>query len=65
MFLPLCLTKTEIKRLKKHIEGVNKLRKVRNDIAHSNICYDDVTYEDAKVAVEAAIALVKFLEQKL
>jgi len=65
VFLPLCLTKTEIKKLTKHIWGVNKLRKLRNDVAHSNIGYDDVTYEDAKVAVESAIALVKFVEQKL
>ena len=65
VFLPLCLTKSEMTRMKKHIDGVNKLRKLRNDIAHSNIGYDDVTYDDAKDSVEAAIALVKFVEKKL
>lgn len=65
VFLPLCLTKTESNKMRKHIEGVNKLRKLRNDVAHSNIGYDDVTYDDAKDAVEAAIALVAFVERKL
>ncbi len=65
VFLPLCLTKSEMTRMKKHIDGVNKLRKLRNDVAHSNIGYDDVTYDDAKNSVDAAIALVKFVEKKL
>jgi len=65
VFLPLCLNKTEIRKMQKHIEGVNKLRKIRNDVAHSNIGYDDVTYEDGKAAVESAIALVQFVERKL
>ena len=65
VFIPLCLSKNEALRLEKHIDGVNKLRKIRNDVAHGNIGYNEVSFDDAKEAVESSMALVKAIEAKL
>jgi hypothetical protein len=65
VFIPLCLSKTEALRLEKHIDGVNKLRKIRNDVAHGNIGYNEVSFDDAKEAIESSMALVKAIEAKL
>ena len=65
VFMPLCLSKNEALRLEKHIDGVNKLRKIRNDVAHGNIGYNEVSFDDAKEAVESSMALVKAIEAKL
>jgi hypothetical protein len=64
VLLPLALTKGELARYKKHIDKLDALRKVRNDIMHRNIPESSIDGTVVLRGIEAAIKITQFLEKK-
>ena len=64
VLLPLALTKGELARYKKHIDELDALRKVRNDIMHRNIPESSIDGTVVLRGIEAAIKITQFLERK-
>ena len=63
--LPLSLTKTELKRVERHLVSVDLLRKVRNDVVHGNISEDEINVKNVRNSIEGALVLVEVLRKKL
>jgi len=63
--LPLSLTKTELKKVQKAIDAVDRLRAIRNDLVHGNITQKEVEQADVEAGIDGAIQLVRFLQVKL
>jgi len=63
--LPLSLTKGEMRKMKSHIESVDTLRSIRNDLVHGNISESELDEGVIEKGVESAIRLVRFLRTRL
>lgn len=65
ILLPLSLSKTELRKLQSHIDAVDTLRGIRNDLVHGNIEEKDVDPKNLDSGIDSAIKLVKFLRAKI
>ncbi len=63
--LPLSLSKTELKRVQRAIDAVDRLRGIRNDLVHGNITQNDIEAPAVEDGIDGAIHLVRFLQSKL
>jgi len=63
--LPLSLTKTELRKVQRAIDAVDRLRGIRNDLIHGNIVEKDVEAKAVEAGIDGAIQLVRFLQMKL
>ncbi|MEW8040452.1 MAG: hypothetical protein AB2800_09720 [Candidatus Thiodiazotropha endolucinida] len=63
--LPLSLTKTELKKVDKHLKSVDLLRKIRNDVVHGNIEDDEIDENNVRTGIEGALVLVDLLQKKI
>ncbi len=64
LLLPLILTRNEVKKYKKHIDNLDKLRKIRNDIMHRNIKNENINEEHIILAINSAIKIIQILNKK-
>lgn len=63
--LPLSLNKTELRRVQKAIDAVDRLRGVRNDLVHGNKTQGEIEATSVEQGIDGAILLVRFLQAKL
>lgn len=64
LLLPLILTRNEVKKYKKHIDNLDKLRKIRNNIMHRNIKNENINEEHIILAINSAIKIIQILNKK-
>jgi hypothetical protein len=60
--LPLSLTRSEFSRIRRSVQSVDSLRKLRNDIVHGNTGAAEIDRDTVIDGVEGAIRLVNFLK---
>ena len=65
ILLPLSLSKAELRKLQSHIDAVDTLRGIRNDLVHGNIEEKDLDPKQVDSGIDSAIKLVKFLRAKI
>ena len=65
ILLPLSLSKTELRTMQTHIDSVDVLRGIRNDLVHGNIVEKDLDSRVVDRGIESAIRLVRFLQTKI
>lgn len=65
ILLPLSLSKTEVRAMQPHIDSVDTLRAIRNDLVHGNITGEDLDSKVIDRGIESALRLVGFLQTKL
>ena len=63
--LPLSLTKSEAKKMSRHVQSVDLLRKIRNDVVHGNIREEDIDTAGVRKGIDGAVRLVEFIKEKL
>jgi hypothetical protein len=63
--LPLSLTKTELRKVQRAIDKVDRLRVIRNNLVHGSIEPKDVEQVEVEAGIDGAIQLVRFLQDKL
>lgn len=63
--LPLSLSKTELRGIQTHIDLVDNLRGIRNDLVHGNIQEKDVDRKAVDKGIDSGIRLVRFLRGKI
>lgn len=63
--LPLSLSRAEARKMARHIEVVDVLRKVRNDVVHGNIREEDIDESSVRKGIDAALRLVQIIKGKL
>jgi hypothetical protein len=62
VLLPALLSFTKAPKLPDHIRGaLNKVRTLRNNLAHANITYDKISQDDAAEALSAAVFGLHYL----
>ena len=64
ILLPLSLSKTELRSMQSHIDLVDDLRGIRNDLVHGNIEEKDVDRKAVEKGIDSAIRLIQFLRGK-
>jgi len=65
ILLPLSLPKTQLRSMQTHIDLVDNLRGIRNDLVHGNIQEKDVDRMVVDNGIDSAIRLVSFLREKI
>jgi hypothetical protein len=65
ILLPLSLSGTELRKIQSHIDAVDTLRGIRNDLVHGNINEKDLDSKQVSNGIDSAIKLVKFLRVKV
>ncbi len=65
ILLPLSLSKTELRNIQPHIDSVDGLRGIRNDLVHGKIQEKDVDRILVEKGIDSAIRLVGFLRNKI
>ena len=65
ILLPLSLSKTELRNIQPHIDLVDELRGIRNDLVHGKIQEKDVDRILVGKGIDSAIRLVGFLRKKI
>ena len=65
ILLPLSLSKTGLRNIQAHIDLVDNLRSIRNDLVHGSIQEKDVDRMMVAKGIDSAIRLVNFLREKL
>lgn len=65
ILLPLSLSKSEAKRLRRHIQAVDILRKIRNDVMHGNITESEIDEVKVRAGIESTLKLVDFIRGRL
>ncbi len=65
ILLPLSLHKGELCRMQSHINAVDALRGIRNDLVHGNVQEKDIDPTQVNNGIDSAIKLVKFLSAKI
>jgi len=63
--LPLSLTKAETRRVKEWIQGVDVLRRIRNDLVHGNRRENEIDEANVRRGIDASLKLVDFISRKL
>lgn len=63
--LPLSLSKSEFSKISASVTKVDNLRRIRNDLVHSNKTSSEFETKDIAEGTEAAIKLVNFLKKKI
>jgi len=63
--LPLSLTKAEAKKMAGDVQGVDLLRKIRNDVVHGNIREEDIDDAGVRKGIAGAVRLIEFIKKKL
>lgn len=65
ILLPLSLSKTELRHVQSHIDSVDNIRSIRNNLVHGNIEEKDVDGKAVENGIDSAIRLVRFLREKI
>lgn len=63
--LPMTIPKTKANRLRPHIESVDVLRKIRNDLVHGNITEKEINVENVRKGIEGALHIVETVKKTL
>jgi len=64
ILLPAILTKGEMQKCKPHIDQLDNLRKIRNNVIHNNLSNDKIDIEDTRRGIGSAIEVIKLLNIK-
>ncbi len=64
LFLPSLLAKSEFKKYRRHINDLDALRKIRNDIMHKNAKEANINQDIALRGINAAIKITSILDKK-
>ena len=51
--------------ISRHVQDVDLLRKVRNDVVHGNIREEDIDPAHVRKGINGAVRLVEFIKKKL
>jgi hypothetical protein len=63
--LPLTLSKSEFRKALKHIESIDILRGIRNDVVHGNIKEDNIDEHKVRNGIEGTLKIVDLIRSKL
>ena len=65
LVLPLTLSKTDLKRIRKWRPHIDRIRKLRNDIVHNDLTDEAISEKEVLDGINAAVGLFEFIEDKL
>ena len=65
VIFPITIPKNSAKKLQKHINAINRLRKMRNDVVHRNISETEIEEKDVREGIESVIKIIALIKAKL